>query len=106
MYSEAVRAAPSTTDVTLTHWFAVTPHDPDCTSRSTPADLMPTSGERPDAQFSDAKKYSVAEDSLPMFQRKWKPASIAADAFTSATTVADCAPASSPSGSSTQLPVE
>ena len=90
MYSDAVPAAPSTTDVTFTHWFAVTPHEPDCTSCSTPPDLMPTSGDRPEPQLSDAKKYSVAEDSLPMFQRKWKVLSIAAEALTSATTVADC----------------
>lgn len=99
-------AAPSTTEVTLTHRFAVTPHEPACTSCSTPPALMPTRGARLEPQLSDAKKYSVADDSLPTFHRKWNPVSIAAEALTSAVTVADCLPVRMSSGSSTQLPVD
>src|SRR5690606_33050423 len=76
------------------------------TSRSVPPDLSPTSGVRPELQLSEAKKYSVAEDSLPMFHRKWNPPSIAAETLTSAVTVAEDAPARTSSGSSTQLPLE
>src|SRR5690606_28753498 len=91
-YSDAVPASPSTTADTLTHWFAVTPQEPDCTSRSTPPDFSPTSGARPEPQLREAKKYPVAEESLPMFHRKWKPLIIAAEALTSAVTVADSSP--------------
>src|SRR5699024_6636337 len=104
MYNVADPSSPSITADTLVHTSGSTPQESIPTRCSSPADLMPTSGVRPDPQFNDANRYSVADDSLPMFHRKWKFSTIAGEARTSVVMLAEVAPASRSSGRRTQFP--
>src|SRR5690625_2665994 len=104
MYKDADSSSPSRTAVTDCHRFGATSHELDWIKSSFPDSLNPTNGVRPSLQASEVKKYSVSEDSLPMFHKKWYSSTMDSCGFTSICTVAESASAKRSSGNSTQEP--